>query len=225
MLDEPTKRPHPDIANKIKLALETKAPISKAKIADQLGVSAQAITGWQTKGTISKENLARLATICGVTVEWFLGTPTPEPDEWADIIGYAQAAGLGDGIEAQDYAETHKLKFKASSLARKHLHAADLAVLYGHGDSMLPRIHSGDAILFDTSDTRIRDEALFVILCPGVNASEYSVKQCVEFGGEYFFQALNPAGDHGWRKPRKINDHKHPITIIGRVRWIGSWED
>ena len=32
-------------------------------------------------------------------------------------------------------------------------------------------------------------------------------------------------GDHGWTKPRRMDDKRHPIEVIGRVRWIGSWED
>ena len=44
------------------------------------------------------------------------------------------------------------------------------------GDSMEPRIHSGDASLFDTSDTRPRDGALFVIMVDGGGAAkEYQV--------------------------------------------------
>jgi hypothetical protein len=40
-----------------------------------------------------------------------------------------------------------------------------------------------------------------------------------------YFEALNPDGDHAWKKPKKFGDRKNPIRILGRVRWIGSWED
>ncbi len=146
-------------------------------------------------------------------------------DDHVSIDAYSQAVGLSDGAEAQEYAETHKLKFKADSLTRKRLSPASLAVFYGKGDSMEPRIHSGDAVLFDQSDTRPRDGALFVILVPGVGADSYSVKRCEMIDDLVLFKADNPKGDHGWRKPRRADDPKFPITIIGRVRWIGSWED
>lgn len=149
----------------------------------------------------------------------------PGETDWRDIQGYAQAVGLGDGVEAQEYAETHKLKFRADSLARKRLSARSLAVMYGDGDSMEPRIRSGDAILFDTSDTNPRDEVLFVVQTHGVAGNACSVKRCRHFGDDVYFDALNPTGDHLWRKPRKMDDPHHPITIIGRVRWIGSWEN
>ncbi|WP_313248960.1 XRE family transcriptional regulator [Stenotrophomonas acidaminiphila] len=147
-----------------------------------------------------------------------------EPD-WADIQGYSQAMGLGGGPEAQEYAETHKLKFRADSLARKRLNPSKLAVMYGRGDSMEPRVLSGDAILFDMSDTRPRDGALFVIMVDGGgHAKEYQVKRCEIIDDLVLFKADNPAGDHNWKKPRRMDSPRHPIEIIGRVRWIGSWE-
>lgn len=141
-----------------------------------------------------------------------------------DVLAFAQAAGLSEGVEAAEYAETHQLKFRADSLARKNLRPHDLAVMYGHGDSMEPRIHSGDAILFDQGDTRPRDGHLYVVLVPGAGAESYSVKRCEVIDDLVFFRADNPRGDHGWRKPRRMDDPKQPIKIIGRVRWIGSWE-
>lgn len=146
-------------------------------------------------------------------------------DDHVSIDAYSQAVGLSDGAEAMEYAETHKLKFKADSLARKRLSPRSLAVFYGKGDSMEPRIHSGDAVLFDHSDTRPRDGALFVIMVPGVGSDSYSVKRCEMIDDLVLFKSDNPSGDHGWRKPRRMDDPRHPITIIGRVRWIGSWED
>lgn len=151
-------------------------------------------------------------------------TETNEPD-WDNILGYAHAVGLGDGPDADEYAETHKLKFRSDSLRRKRLRPQSLAVMYGKGDSMLPRIRTGDAILFDTSDTRPQDETLFVIMCRGIAGDGFSVKRCRQFGEHWFFEALNPEGDHQWRRPRQMDDAKTPCEIIGRVRWIGSWED
>lgn len=152
------------------------------------------------------------------------GAPYLPETNHVDVLGFSQAAGLSEGVEAQEYAETHQLKFRADSLARKNLKPHDLAVMYGRGDSMEPRIHSGDAILFDRGDTRPRDGHLYVVLVPGVGAESYSVKRCEIIDDLVFFRPDNPKGDHGWRKPRRLDDPKHPIKIIGRVRWIGSWE-
>lgn len=183
---------------------------------------------------IRAATVAKLSAALQVNAEWLqygrgpmegnVQTPATE-GEWEDVRGYAQAMGLGGGPEAAEYAETHKLKFKASSLARKRLRAPALAVMYGKGDSMEPRVLSGDAILFDTSDTRPRDGALFVILVPGAHNPEYQVKRCELLDDLVYFKADNPHGDHNWKKARRMDDKKNPIQIIGRVRWIGSWED
>ncbi|WP_239519600.1 LexA family transcriptional regulator [Stenotrophomonas maltophilia] len=226
-----------EMARRVRYAFDNAGRGTQAAVARELGISAQAVTGWVKTGKIEKSNLPALARLTGRRVDYFLdSTVTDEEsgadvaqaandDDTVDILGYSQAAGLGDGMEAIEYAETHRLKFRASSLARKRLIPTRLAVFYGKGDSMLPRIQSGDAILFDTSDTRPADDKLFVIMAAGIAGSEYSVKRCRTFGDDIYFDALNEKGDHNWRKPRKMDDPRHPITIIGRVRWIGSWED
>lgn len=152
------------------------------------------------------------------------GKPRRDGNGWADVLGYAQAVGLGHGPEAQEYAETHSLKFKAASLAGKRLNAPNLRVMYGQGDSMLPRIHPGDAVLFDTSDTQPRDGAIYVVQVHGIAGREYQAKRCMVLDDAVYFTADNPEGDHQWRKPKRADTKKGAIEVIGRVRWIGSWE-
>lgn len=181
---------------------------------------------------IRASTVAKLSAALQVNPDWLQygrgpmeGGAVPQEGEWENVKGYAQAIGLGGGPEAAEYAETHKLKFKSSSLARKRLRAPALAVMYGNGDSMEPRIHGGDAILFDTSDTRPKDGALFVVLVPGAQNNEYQVKRCEIIDDLVLFKADNPSGDHNWRKSKRMDSGKWPIQIVGRVRWIGSWED
>lgn len=147
----------------------------------------------------------------------------PEQDQddpdWSDIIGVRQAAALGDGAVADEYAETHKLKFRADSLRRKHLRPDKLAVIYGKGDSMFPTIKDGDAILVDTSDRTPRDGKLYVITYNG----DLMAKRLVELGGRWFIESDNRT-DPKWHKPQPLDGTKG-IEIHGRVRWIGSWED
>lgn len=182
---------------------------------------------------VRAETVAKLCKALGVEREWLLAGKGPrdsvqsvanEPEDWDDIRAYAQAVGLSDGSEVEEYVRTHSLKFRSASLARKRLRGDKLGVMYGKGDSMEPRIHSGDAILFDESDTTPRDGMLYVILVPGAGAESYSVKRCEIIEDMVLFKADNPKGDHGWKKPRRMDDPKKPIKIIGRVRWIGSWE-
>ncbi|ASL01789.1 S24 family peptidase [Xanthomonas citri] len=157
-------------------------------------------------------------------------TPAPNPatssdDDYADVIGYSQAAGLGSGAEAVEYAETHSLKFKKTSLRRRGIFGKPLAVYYGKGDSMEPTIEDGDAILFDTSDTRVVDGVLYVIQVDGMAYPEYYVKRALVADGITLFQSDNPGGDHNWKRPRRMDSKREPITVIGRVHWIGGWAD
>lgn len=141
-------------------------------------------------------------------------------DPWADVTGYAQAAGLGTGPEAAEWAETHKLKFRKDSLAKKRLNAKHLAVMYGTGDSMEPTIRPGDAILFDTSDTEPKHRGIYVLLLPGAGGEEYAVKRALVSKGTCTFAADNPEGDHGWKSPCAL---PRGGKVVGRVRWTGGW--
>lgn len=207
-------------ALRIREAVES-APMSKTALAELLQVSPQAITGWEKTGRINRNSMAGLATASGRPIEFFIRRKWQQLNDWDDILGFAQAVGLGNGAEAQEYAETHKLKFRADSLARKRLRPGSLAVLYGKGESMLPRVRDGDAILFDTSDTRPKDDGIFVVQWKG----EYYAKRAEIIDDTVFFRSDNTTGDHGWTKPKRMDAKRDPITIIGRVRWIGSWED
>lgn len=202
--------------------------VSRKDFAKLTGIGYSTIAELERGGMKTSTQLRTIADALRVNLTWLetgKGPKSPGDPDWRDVTGYAQAVALGEGQEASEYADTHKLKFKASSLARKGLNPDNLAVMYGRGDSMLPRVRDGDAILFDTSDKRPVDESLFTILVPGVDKGLLSVKRCRVFGDDVYFEALNPAGDHNWRKPRKMADARRPIEIIGRVRWIGSWED
>ena len=195
-------------------------------------MSKQAISKIENDGTTKPEynTLDRIAAAWRISTRWLADERGPkertedDPD-WPGVRGYAQAVGLGAGAEADEYAESHKLKFKAASLRRKRLQPEALAVFYGKGDSMLPRIHDGDAVLFDTSDVKPRDGALYVIQVHGAANAEYQVKRALLLDDSVFFVADNPSGDHAWTKPRRMDAKRSEIVVIGRVRWIGSWED
>lgn len=176
-----------------------------------------------------------LFRICGflrINPVWLLhgiggmDAPVTNSDDYSDVIGYSQAVGLGAaGVEAVEYAETHSLKFKKSSLRRRGILNRPLAVYYGKGDSMEPAINDGDAILFDTSDTRVVDGVLYVIQVNGAANPEYYVKRAMVLDAGVYFASDNPNGDHDWRKPKAMDSKRHPITVIGRVHWIGGWAD
>nr|WP_255703328.1 S24 family peptidase [Lysobacter sp. GX 14042] len=147
------------------------------------------------------------------------GGPDPGDADWSDVLGYAQDVALGDGSLPDEYAETHKLKFRRDSLQRKGLRPGALQVYYGSGDSMEPRIHDGDAILFDTSDTRVVDNRIYVVRYEG----HVYAKRLQVHGDLVFIESDNDT-DPKWRRPVLVREGDD-FEVIGRVRWIGSWED
>ncbi|MHC6216789.1 S24 family peptidase [Stenotrophomonas acidaminiphila] len=225
-----------ELARRISYAFSQSPRGTKAAVARECEINPQAITGWETKGAIDKRFIPILARRTGRRPEYFLDPAVTDRnsaaisetsnDDYADVVGYSQAVGLGaGGAEAVEYAETHSLKFKKTSLRRRGILNRPLAVYYGRGDSMEPTIKDGDAILFDTSDTRVVDGVLYVIQMDGAANPEYYVKRAMVLDAGIYFASDNPVGDHSWKKPKAMDSKKHPITVIGRVHWIGGWAD
>lgn len=192
-------------------------PYNKAEVAERLGVSPQAITGWETKGRIGKTSLARLALLCGRSTDFFI-TGQDEDPGWSDVRGYASYADLGDGAAAEEYAEAHKLKFRTSSLRGQGLTGHRLEVYYGRGDSMEPNIRHDDAMLVDRDDVTPRDGSIFLL----ESEDGAVVKRLEEIDGRWYVTSDNKH-DPKWRKPVPMDGRKH-FKILGRVRWIGRWE-
>lgn len=203
------------------------AELTQKQLADEAGSSKQAISAIE-RGETKQPEASTLDPICrrlNLSLRWLLEErgpkrPTVATDEdWADIAAHRVPASLGPGAAPDEYAETHRLKFRAESLRRKRLRADRLAVCYGRGDSMLPRIRSGDAILFDTTDVNPADGKLYVVSY----GDELYAKRLIELGGKWFMESLNREHPQG-RKPHPIDEHKN-FVVHGRVRWIGSWEE
>ena len=222
------------IGTRVRLEREAQG-IDRKELARLTGIGYSTISELERGGMQTSTKLRVIADSLGVSLRWLetgkgpkaAAEPAPTDDEYTDVVGYSQAVGLGAaGAEAMDYAETHSLKFKKSSLRRRGILNKPLAVYYGKGDSMEPTIMDGDAILFDSSDTRPVDDVLYVIQVAGNGNPEYFVKRAeVLDDGTVLFRTDNPAGDHNWKRSKRMDSKKHPITVIGRVHWIGGWAD
>lgn len=220
MLD-PDRLSNEETAAIIRAAI-AESPKTKAEIAEALGVTPQAITGWETTGRIGKATLAGLAALTGKPMQSFIARRSNVASDggWHDLNATMQGVALGDGMAPDEYAETHKLKFRDSSLRRKGLRPQNLEVYYGNGDSMEPRIKDGDAILIDKSDKRIVDDKIYFIRHEG----HYFVKRLQVHGDRMVFIVSDNRDDPQWRKPVLVKP-SDDFEVLGRVRWLGSWED
>lgn len=221
------------IGERIKEARRVRG-MSRPQLAEAAKIKYPTLAGIENNDQAGTTQLPLIAEALGVSAKWLQtgkgpmepGVATVEQDDYADVVGYSQAVGLGAaGAEAEEYAETHSLKFKKSSLRGRGIYGRNLAIYYGKGDSMEPTIEDGDAILFDTSDTRVVDGCLYLIQVHGAANPEYYVKRAMVLDGTVFFSSDNPRGDHHWQKPRRMDSKREPITVVGRVHWIGGWAD
>lgn len=212
------------IGDRIKKARALRG-VGRPALAEATRIPYPTLAGIENGDQGSSTQLDVIAAVLRVNVAWLrtgkgqMDSSEPEDPEFSRILAFKQAASLGEGALPDEYAETHKLKFREDSLRRKRLRADRLGVCYGRGDSMEPRIKSGDAIMFNRDETELVDGALFVISYDG----ELIAKQASNIGGRWFLESLNKS-DPKWRKPRPIDEFKE-FKIHGKVRWIGSWED
>lgn len=203
------------------------AGMSQLQLAEAAGRTKQAISKIENDwvGSPAVSTMSPVAAALGVTLEWLMsgkGTErprdiSPDAEDWADIRGVRQAAALGDGAVPDEYAETHKLKFRRDSLARKHLNPSKLAVIYGKGDSMAPTIEDGDAIMFDTNDKRPADGQVYVVNYDG----DLFAKRLVQIGDTWCVSSDNTSIPK-WRKPQPIDSVKG-FEVLGKVVWVAGW--
>lgn len=76
-----------------------------------------------------------------------------------------------------------------------------------------------DAILIDKSDVRLVDDRIYFIRHEG----HFYAKRLQKHAGLTFIVSDN-RDDPRWRKPVVVQQGDD-FEVIGRVRWIGSWED
>lgn len=206
---------------------EPKDLIARTKLVK--GTIYNILNGTTKPEKVRADTATRICQALGVSRDWLIwgrgpmqaeGGVAVDETEWEEVRASEQAVALGGGAAVDEYAETHKLKFKASSLRKKGLRPHLLEVYYGSGDSMEPRIRDGDAILFDTSDTRIVDDAIYVIRHDG----HVYAKRLQKLGDDLVAIVSDNRADPQWRKPVVVRP-ADDFEVLGRVRWIGSWED
>lgn len=168
------------------------------------------------------ELLGTWARHFGVRLEWLASGKGDKQElagnlsDWLPALGFKQAAGLGHGQRADEWAEAHGLMFRRSFYSKINARPKDCAIFYGKGDSMAPTIQDGDAFLFVTTDTTPRKGNIYLLhMDNATDSKEYNVKRCVGAG---MFAADNPDGDHDWKEPRALGPGD---VVLGRVRWIG----
>jgi phage repressor protein C with HTH and peptisase S24 domain len=87
-----------------------------AKVADEMGVSPQAVNGWKTKGFITAPNGFKLARLRGFNPEWLLTGIGPKklPTKKAGALDVKRLSEILDAISREE----KKVRIELSNLQR-----------------------------------------------------------------------------------------------------------
>ena len=200
--------------------------------AEALGVSPSAI--YQLEGgttlSLSIKTAAPMAKLSGFSLEWLQHGRGPkyvanrvgeESTAYLTIPVHRAAASAGHGTTNGDVTEIGSLLFRPRSLSKRDISETAANVWYVKGNSMFPRLREGDAVLFDCNDKEPRDGKLYVIEW-GKDKQTYVKRLYHELDGGLRVVSDNPAPEY---RDRMVQPGDPGFRVLGRVRWIGSWED
>lgn len=145
---------------------------------------------------------------------------TAETDDTVPVPIWSARGSSGDGANNEHATPIGSLLFRANSLRKKRLTPARCRAIYVDGSSMLPRLRDGDAVMYDESDRTPKDGRIYVVRW---NGHEY-IKRLVMHSGRWWLSSDNKA-DPQWSNDRPIDPERDDFEVLGRVRWVGSWED
>lgn len=139
-------------------------------LAEQLGVSTNAVSKWFRTGQISLKNYTRAVELLeggGYMVRD--GSPTSyesAPRGVSLLPKLSTEAAMGNGIALQEHDEVIDSIRVNMTLLRQRVSfssPANLRVLTGLGDSMAPTFKDGDLLLVDTGVTHVKIDAVYVM--------------------------------------------------------------
>jgi transcriptional regulator with XRE-family HTH domain len=137
-----------------------------------------------------------------------------------EVPVYGSQAGAGTGVDNPQSPRIGSVLFRPRSLHRRQIAVEHARVFYVSGNSMLPRLRDGDAVLFDNTDTTPVDGKVYVLQWSG---RDYVKRLRFERGSWWIYS--DNTSDPEWAQPKQVRIAHDDCIVIGRVRWVGSWED
>lgn len=185
--------------------LRKERKVSQVALASCLSISQQAVGKWETgRSTPDPQTLRKIADLLHVTTDYLLGRDASQADEGSSgevlvpVIGTVRA-GYGALAHEENYGvEPANVK-----------NPQDFFYLIVNGDSMEPRIHSGDLALVHRQ-SYVESGELAVVL---VRGEEGTLKRVFKKSGAVILQPFNQAYETQIFVGAEIND----LIIIGKV--------
>lgn len=165
-----------NIGNRLRDCRE-KQGLSRIQVAPKVGIGTTTLQQWETGGReASLETLGKLAKLYSVTPQYLIFgdmtqplQPEPEPqltldDDYIYVPAYDVEVSAGHGSTCfADTAPTRHLAFRKRWVTARGLQADKLAALFTRGDSMIPTIPDGAAVIIDRRRTQALDGKVYVI--------------------------------------------------------------
>lgn len=189
--------------------------ISQKEFGAMIGVAQNTVCNWE-KGNREPDNesLKRMSEIFGVTVDYLLGREVPDQEspprkKGVRIPVYGDvAAGVPIlAIENYDSDDPDDWEEITEEMARN----GEYIALRIHGDSMEPRMKTGDVVIVRLQpDVETGDVAIV-----RVNGDSATCKKIKKTPEGLWLIPFNPAHEPMFYNPHDIAEI--PVTIIGRV--------
>jgi len=173
------------------------AKVTKAELARIADVSPQAVNNWFKRGEIGKDSAIKIAAATGLSLSWILGEEGPSPSDEVEMIGNLKNGVIpvkGEAVLGMD-GLIDMMEFHAGWL---RIYSDDKEA-YGvrvRGDSMWPRIQSGEFVVIEPNTKVHPGDEVFIRTADGHNMIKILN---YNRSGDYQFTSVN-------------NDHK-PFTL------------
>ncbi|WP_261666922.1 S24 family peptidase [Erwinia mallotivora] len=171
--------------------------LSKAELARIAGVSPQAVNNWFKRGEIGKDSAIKIAAETGLNLSWILGEGDNPTTSEVEIVGNLKDGlipVIGDAVLGMD-GLIDMMEFHAGWL-RIYSEDKDAYGVRVRGDSMWPRIQSGEFVVIEPNTTIHSGDEVFIRTKDGHNMIKLLN---YNRSGDYQFTSIN-------------NDHK-PFTL------------
>lgn len=187
--------------------------ITEAELSRRIGFTQAGISGWKTRGTIPRADIAlKTAQVLNTSVDYLVnGTITLDPTKNTNsflipILNQELSAGHGELLPDDDIVEG----LVSVPLWLRKQFGTNLAALHIHGDSMSPTLNDGDMIVCDSLGWD-KSDGIYAIR---MNGNGY-VKRIQVANGKVLIKSDNPNYDT-IEEPLE----SEAINIIGKVRLV-----
>lgn len=189
-----------------------------AQLARRAGLSRQMIEKYAGGSEPNRENLVRLAEAADVSLEWLaIGRDATEVagaglrKGYLALPRYSVRAAAGSGEELVDW-----IYFEQEWLRRTlGVNPRELVIIEAIGDSMFPTIASGDLLLVDVSEPKLRGEAMYVLAF-----DDAVVVKRVMMPGKG--RLILTSDNERYGSTEIARDELDRVRVVGRVVWAGG---